>query len=116
MNVTKDKQSEKTGVLINAVRPMTDCSDKLQKNDVLMEIDGVDIGDDGKIKYGVSRILFSYITTNKFCGDQVELTVLRDGKVMKIKVTITAITENYLGMIHDKICCNWWIQFVLEYI
>ena len=96
--ITKDTQDEKTGILIDSIRPLTDCVGKLKQNDVLLEIDGIDIGDDGTIKYGVSRIQYTYVTTHKFCGDQVELTVLRDGKVMKIKVGMESKNFNYLGI------------------
>ena len=97
----KDKKDEKNGILINSVYPLTDCNGKLKVNDVLLEIDGVDIGEDGTIKYpfpsdGVSRINYTYITSNKFCGDEAELTILRDGKMMKIKVIVDII--DYLGM------------------
>ena len=56
--------------------------------------------EDGTIQYpfpedGVSRINYTYITSNKFCGDEVDLKILRDGTPMNIKVTLDAIS--YLG-------------------
>ena len=45
---------------------------------------------------GVSRINYTYITSNKFCGDMAELKILREGKEMEVKVTVDII--DYLGM------------------
>merc|ERR1712087_932946 len=92
----EQKKNMKNGILINSVYPLTDCHDKLKENDVLLEIDGVEIGEDGTIKYpfpsdGVSRINYTYITSNKFCGDMVDLKILRDGKIMNVEVMVDVI-------------------------
>ena len=93
----EDKEDEfKNGILINSTYPLTDCAKKFKENDVLLEIDGVRIGEDGTIKYpfpedGVSRINYTYITSNKFCGDMVNCKVLREGSVQNIEVMVDVI-------------------------
>ena len=101
------------GVLVNMCYPMTDCKAKLEENDVVLEIDGVEIGEDGTIAYpfpedGVSRINYTYITTNKFCGDAVDLKILRGGEVQSVKVTLNII--DYLGTMLMSICFLQWLH------
>jgi len=95
------------GVLLNMMYPLTDCHSKLKQNDVLLEIDGVAIGEDGTIQYpypedGVSRINYSYITSNKFCGDEVALRILRDGHILSVNVTLDIIDYLVPIVLYDR--------------
>eukprot|EP01084_Bolivina_argentea_P076997 139580_1 len=96
-NDTKDENNKgKNGILINSVYPLTDCHDKLYENDVLLSIDGINVGEDGTIKYpfsedGVSRINYTYITSNKFCGDKCNLKILRNGKILFVDIIVDII-------------------------
>jgi len=112
-NVSKEKKEKKkkmkpmNGILINSVYPLTDCNNKLKENDVLLEIEGTEIGEDGTIKYpfpsdGVSRINYTYITSNKFCEDMVNLKILRDGKIMNIQVMVDVIDYLVPIVLYDR--------------
>eukprot|EP01083_Nonionella_stella_P024400 67376_1 len=95
------------GILINMIYPLTDAHSKLKENDVLLEIDGEQIGEDGTIKYpvpedGVSRINYTYITSNKFCGDVVELKILREGNVMMIELKVDIIDYLVPIVLYDR--------------
>jgi len=95
------------GVLINMCYPMTDCKAILEENDVVLELDGVEMGEDGTIAYpfpedGVSRINYTYITTNKFCGDAVDLKILRGGEVRNVKVTLNIIDYLVPIVLYDR--------------
>eukprot|EP01084_Bolivina_argentea_P275276 469427_1 len=80
---------EMQGILVAKIYPFTDAANKLKKEDVILEIDGVQIGDDGTINYGKnSRIDLNYMITNKFDGDCVSLKVLREGEVLDIEVIL----------------------------
>eukprot|EP00485_Elphidium_margaritaceum_P013112 CAMPEP_0202694320 /NCGR_PEP_ID=MMETSP1385-20130828/8205_1 /ASSEMBLY_ACC=CAM_ASM_000861 /TAXON_ID=933848 /ORGANISM="Elphidium margaritaceum" /LENGTH=580 /DNA_ID=CAMNT_0049350139 /DNA_START=13 /DNA_END=1755 /DNA_ORIENTATION=+ len=89
----KKKRKAMEGILVNVTYPLTDMHDKLKPNDAILSIDGVDVGEDGTIPYpfpsdGVSRISFCYITSNKYCGDTVNLKVLRDGEIIQVNTKI----------------------------
>jgi len=79
---------DQTGILINKVYPLSHAAQVLQKDDVLLSIDGQQIGNDGTIHFrdGGERISFRYALLNKFEGDLVNFSVLRDGLVKDVEV------------------------------
>ena len=80
---------EMQGILVDKIWPFTDTADKLRKQDVILEIDGTEIGDDGTIKYdNHSRIDLNYIITNKFEGDSVKIKILREGIIKNVSVVL----------------------------
>ncbi len=86
--------------------PFTDTSNKLKKKvfliflhinfvyniniqDVILQIDGIEIGDDGAIKFGKNSCIdLNYAITNKFDGDTVSLKILRNGIILDIIIKI----------------------------
>ena len=84
------KDNELDDILFCSTYALTDCAAKRGANDV----DGVAVGEDGTIEHpfledGVSRIDLEYRTSDKICGDSVDLTVLRDEQRMRIQVPST---------------------------
>jgi len=61
---------------------------KLRANDIILKIDGKKIANDGTILTKYGRITFDHIFHTKQIGDFVELEILRDKKVRKIKYKI----------------------------
>nr|PVC52324.1 serine protease [Theileria orientalis] len=73
---------------------------KIEPNDVIMKINGHKIADDGTVHFrGSERVHLAYSLTNKFCGEECELTVLRDNKVEEIKINLNK--PNYLVPEHQ---------------
>lgn len=72
-------QPEQTGVMIHKVDKCCDAFDKLKKHDILLEIDGMAVSNDGKIDIpGIgNNIDIIHATHRKFVGDNVKLKVLR---------------------------------------
>ena len=69
-----DLQDGQKGVLIRRVEPTSPASKALQKEDVLLSFDGIDIASDGTVPFrSGERISFSYLVSLKFTGDQVSL-------------------------------------------
>ena len=94
-----DEEEEMQGILVDKIYPFTDAANKLKKQDVILEIDGTEIGDDGTISYGKnSRIDLNYIITNKFDGDNVKLKILRNGEIENVDITLKK--NNGLCRIH----------------
>jgi len=85
----KDNQE---GILISRVYPLTDAYDKLQKGDVVLKHDDIDIACDGTVQFrGDERISHNYITNEKYINDNCKLTILRENKIMEINVKCSKI-------------------------
>mmetsp|Transcript_924 Transcript_924/g.2898 ORF Transcript_924/g.2898 Transcript_924/m.2898 type:complete len:538 (+) Transcript_924:178-1791(+) len=80
-------KTNETGVLICKIRPLTDSAQKLKEHDVILEIDGQVVGNDGTVVFrNRERISFDYVLSRKFAGDKIEMGILRNGERMKIMV------------------------------
>ncbi|MFV2082669.1 MAG: PDZ domain-containing protein, partial [bacterium] len=83
---------EETGVLVTAVSFGSSAYGVLQKEDILLEIDGVIIAEDKTVKVDdIGRIGLSYKVQSRQVGESVSLKVLRDGKrlIRKVKLKNT---------------------------
>jgi len=79
---------EDGGVLVLKPTPYASSVLKLKKNDVILKIDGIHVEADGTIKVGSEFIDFTFVVENKQIGETITLTVLRDGKIMDIEITL----------------------------
>jgi len=80
-----------TGVLITRINPLSKANGVMQKDDILVKIDDHPIANDGTIVFrNRERIMFSYLLSQKFVGDTLKVTVLRDSKVLDLSVPISA--------------------------
>jgi S1-C subfamily serine protease len=82
-------QPAHSGVLITAVQFGSSAWGHLEVGDVLMELDGLRIADNGTIRYrGRYRCQFDAIIGDHHCGDVVPARVLRRGKVTTVQMTM----------------------------
>jgi S1-C subfamily serine protease len=83
-------KASQTGVLVNKVCPLADAAKVLVKDDVILEIDGTPIGNDGTIPFrdAGERISFRYSLLGKFAGDSVGLKVQREGEELDVVVKV----------------------------
>lgn len=92
------------GVLISQVHPLADCARVIQANDVLLAFDGVPIGQDGTIGYrGGERVSFMHLFTSKFVGDSACVSLLREGKCIELKFTLSPRIELCPVHMYDKL-------------
>lgn len=79
-----------SGVMVKGLHPMSAAKDILLPNDVVMSVDQISVGNDGKIPFrrGERVALACYIQT-KIVGDTVAVHVLRDGQEMDINVPVS---------------------------
>jgi hypothetical protein len=90
-------KNDQSGVLITFINPLS-CAQTLHvgelkeretsltsflKDDVLLSIDGTNVGNDGTVAFRTrgERISLDYVILRKFVGDKAKLKVLRQGKV-----------------------------------
>jgi S1-C subfamily serine protease len=77
------------GVMVRKVQPTGDAAGRLQVGDILMSFDGIEVANDGTVPFrSGERIAFSYLTSQKFSGDECELVVLRDGATVDVTVKL----------------------------
>lgn len=85
------KESD-SGVLVTKIDPLSDVNDVLEKDDIILYIDGYSVSNDGKVDLGRplrNRIDFSYLVNMKFIGDSISLRVLRRGIEYEFYTTLT---------------------------
>jgi S1-C subfamily serine protease len=82
-------QPRQSGVLVTAVQFGSSAWGQLEVGDVLMELDGHPIADNGTIRYrGRYRCQFDAVIGDHHCGDVVRARVLRRGKVVVVRMTM----------------------------
>lgn len=93
-----------SGILVTHVSELSCCRPAVQVGDVLTEIDGKSIGDDGTVAFPVEllgsareggvqrdeRIDMEFLVTEHQVGDSCTLTLFRKGAIVKSEITLTA--------------------------
>ena len=83
---------EETGVLVLSTAQLAPSSKVLEKADVILEIDGIRIANDGTIPFRKGslkeRVQLSYYITQKFADESVNLSILRQGKKNSVNVQL----------------------------
>lgn len=84
--------AEETGVLVIDTAPLSPAGNVLKKGDVILAIDGIRVANDATIPFRKGslkeRVQLSYYITQKFAGDKVELSILRNGERESINVKL----------------------------
>jgi hypothetical protein len=77
-----------SGVVIRSVPLVSNLHGVLQNNDVLVEIDGIKVGNEGRVScYPLQPMDFNYIISQKLVGEPIIYTIFRGGKKMVIETT-----------------------------
>lgn len=76
------------GVLVAAVTPDGPCDGVLQKDDILTAINNNAVDAAGNILIDGEKVNMNEIVERKFSGDQVNLSIIRDGKSMDVMCTL----------------------------
>ncbi|GMH40536.1 hypothetical protein BSKO_08440 [Bryopsis sp. KO-2023] len=78
-----------TGVLVQSVEPTLPSCAAINEGDVLLKFDGVQIANDGTVPFRRGeRINFTYLVSQKYNGDEVEVHLLKKGQEIAIKVQL----------------------------
>jgi len=76
------------GVLVAAVTPDGPCDGVLQKDDILTAINSNEVDAAGNILIDGEKVNMNEIVERKFSGDQVTLSIIRDGEAMNMTCTL----------------------------
>ena len=93
-NVPEDE----TGVLINMILPDSPADGVLQDGDVLVQIDGQDVAEDGTVEFRPEqRTKLSYFIQKRQIGETLPIRILRDGEALAKEVTLDrSLREDWL--------------------
>jgi len=81
---------EQTGVLVVKIYPGSSARGILEPGDVILSIEGSNIENDGTVEFrNGERTSFAYVLQNKYINDTVELSILREGKIINVQITLT---------------------------
>jgi hypothetical protein len=96
----KDGQS---GILICRVSPTTITTKFLQRGDVIMNIDGHDIANDGTFAVGQKeRLSLQHLIQLKYAGEEVQMTVFRQGEELELMVPTHPVPSLVPSTIYDE--------------
>lgn len=83
-----------SGLMVNSVQPVSPAAGQLEKRDVLLEVDGVAVANDGTIEWRLGeRVPFDHLISCKMKGDETVLRVLRDGAERLARVRVAPLEQ-----------------------
>jgi S1-C subfamily serine protease len=85
---------DQTGLLVNNVLPGSPCAGMIAEGDVILDIEGHEIADDGTVEFRrKERTSASYYLQKHQIGESVSLSVLSSGAVRKVDVALTRTVQ-----------------------
>ena len=91
------------GVLISKVWPFSPADNQLNEGDVLLEVDGIPIGEDGTFNFrDDERLSMDYLITKKQVNDEIKVKIMREGKVTQLAIALTPVTNLVPNPYHFK--------------
>ena len=86
-----------TGVMVMDISEKSSAFEVLQQDDILLSIDGHSIEDDGTVEFMEQQFTsYKYYIDKKQLGETITFGVLRDAKIIKLKVKLTNIADDNL--------------------
>ncbi len=86
-------KDRKGGVLIAKVLPFSPVWEHLKEGDVVLEIDGIPVGEDGTFEFrNTERLLAVHLISQKQMGEQITLKIIRDGQERQVSFALTPFT------------------------
>jgi S1-C subfamily serine protease len=88
---------EKSGVMVLDISEKSSLYNILERGDILLSIDGHNIENDGTVEFMSEQFTsYVYYVDKKQLGENIQLSVLRDGKLVEMVVKLTSIADNEL--------------------
>jgi len=87
---------DQTGVLVHYVDPFGAGKNQILNGDVLLEIDGYAIDNDGTIEIDGERVVFAEVLERRQWGDEIKFTVWRDGAAVDLRFPLDNPSDPFL--------------------
>lgn len=85
-----------TGVLVINILPESTAEGKIQKEDIILQVGGHDIADDGTVEFRPKeRTSLSYFFDKHQVGEEINLTLSRDSKIIKTTITLDKTAKDF---------------------
>ncbi len=86
-----------TGVMVMDISKKSSAFNVLYEDDILLSIDGHKIENDGTVEFLEQQFTsYKYYIDKKYLGESVTFGVLRDAKIIKLKVKLTNVADDNL--------------------
>lgn len=103
MRVYFKMDNYETGILISRTLKLSCSYGCLQRGDVLMALNDVEIADNGTVPFRAKeRILWNYLVHMKFPGETMAATVYRAGKKISVEIKLDVISVLVPPQLYDK--------------
>lgn len=103
MRIYFNLENYETGILISRTLKLSCSYGHLQRGDVLMALNDVDIADNGTVPFRAKeRILWNYLIHMKFPGETIVATVYRAGKKVSVDIELDVISVLVPPQLYDK--------------
>ncbi len=91
-------REDDTGVLVVNVLPASSAHGILESGDVLLSVEGQEIGDDGTVEFrSGERTHYAHFIQQKQIGESVRLEILRDGEMREVDIRLNrALHDEFL--------------------
>jgi len=94
---------DESGVRINIVHAGSSADGLLQVGDVLLEVDGRTVANDGTVADGESRVTFGMMVDRRQTGEVLPLRILRNGERISLDITVEAyLPGDTRGNLYDQ--------------
>lgn len=92
VNGVAKRKKRATGVMVRRIQPTSGAFGILRNMDVIMAVDGIPVGNDGKIPFRRGeRVDLSCYISSLFEGDDARVTIWREGKEMDVSIPLLPI-------------------------
>eukprot|EP00200_Dunaliella_tertiolecta_P008793 CAMPEP_0202381808 /NCGR_PEP_ID=MMETSP1127-20130417/38897_1 /ASSEMBLY_ACC=CAM_ASM_000462 /TAXON_ID=3047 /ORGANISM="Dunaliella tertiolecta, Strain CCMP1320" /LENGTH=681 /DNA_ID=CAMNT_0048980879 /DNA_START=32 /DNA_END=2077 /DNA_ORIENTATION=+ len=93
-----------SGVLVVRVDPLSDAAGVIKENDVLLEVEGFEVADDGTVEFREDeRLEYGHVIRSQHVGDSLHLRLLRDGQELCVKYTL-GLKDHLVPLVHGVDC------------
>ena len=93
----------KNGVKISFVATWAPTHGILKQGDIIVKVEGRDVGVDGRVEFESERVDFQTIFDLRQMGDRVTFSVVRDGKLLELPVPVAPNKPHYFpGDVYAK--------------
>lgn len=77
------------GVLVSRVMPFSSSDQVIKEGDVILNVNGIDIGEDGTFEFRKGeRLAMPYLITQRQIGDQVKIKLIRQGDPLTVNLKL----------------------------
>jgi hypothetical protein len=94
--------NNKSGIYVTSVAPFGSIFSVLKTGDVIVEVEGLNIGNFGTILFSSFRIGFSHLFTSRAIGDTIHVGIVREGRRHNIQWTLNSAESGKLVPKYDR--------------